>query len=245
MLAEAVKAAGPVPITLKMRMGVDDAHLTAVPSGHVAEGEGVAAIALHARTAYQLYSGSARWDAIGELKSAVQSIPVLGNGDIWEAGDALRMMDATGCDGVVIGRGCLGRPWLFRDLVDVFAGREPQAPPKLGSVMETMQVHARLLHEHFHGDRGVRNFRKHVAWYLTGYPVGGRARHRLAQVSTLAELYEGLATLDPDLELLPGALRTPRGHTSGPRRVDLPEGWLESADDLSAPEEFEDFVSGG
>ena len=245
MFSEAVQAAGPVPITVKMRMGVDDDHLTAVPSGRIAEAEGIAAVALHARTAYQLYSGKARWEAIGELKQAVTTIPVLGNGDIWEATDALEMMESTGCDGVVIGRGCLGRPWLFRDLVDVFAGRAPQGPPLLGVVIETMRQHARMLTEHFSGERGVRNFRKHVAWYLTGYPVGGRVRHRLAQSCTLTDLDEGLATLDPQMQLLPGSLRTPRGHTSGPRRVDLPEGWLEAADDPTAPQEFIDFISGG
>src|SRR5262245_2293246 len=121
----AVGTAAPyrVPVTAKFRMGLHDGLLTHLRAGTICENEGVAAIALHARTAQQHYAGDARWDAIGELKAHVTSIPVLGNGDVWEATDALAMMRATGCDGVVVGRGCLGRPWLFGDLVDVLAGR--------------------------------------------------------------------------------------------------------------------------
>jgi tRNA-dihydrouridine synthase len=103
-------------VTIKFRIGVSDQHPTYLDTGRVAEDEGCAAVALHARTAAQLYSGTARWETIAALKAAVRSIPVLGNGDVWEAEDALRMMRITGCDGVVVGRGCLGRPWLFRDL---------------------------------------------------------------------------------------------------------------------------------
>ena len=145
IVRSAVLAAGSVPVTIKFRMGVDDTILTYLDTGRIAEEEGVAAIALHARTAEQLYSGSARWDAIAALKAEVRTIPVLGNGDIWEADDALAMLAQTGCDGVVVGRGCLGRPWLFRDLVDAFAGRPVQPPPRLGVVAEVMRDHAERL----------------------------------------------------------------------------------------------------
>src|SRR5436190_2229879 len=134
----------------------------------------MAAVALHARTAEQLYSGEARWDAIGRLKEAVTSVPVLGNGDIWEAADALAMVAATGCDGVVVGRGCLGRPWLFADLEAAFAGKEPSPRPRVGEVADVMAEHAVLLVEAL-GDaprslgrdaveqHGCADFRKHVA----------------------------------------------------------------------------------
>ncbi|HEY0138528.1 MAG TPA: tRNA dihydrouridine synthase DusB, partial [Nannocystis sp.] len=139
----AVQAAGAVPVTMKFRIGVDDALTTFETAGKIGEDEGCAAVGLHARTAAQGYSGTARWAAIARLKQHVTRIPVLGNGDIWEASDALRMMRETGCDGVIVGRGCLGRPWLFRDLNDVFHGREPRNPPTLGEVVDIMITHAR------------------------------------------------------------------------------------------------------
>ena len=241
----AVRAAGPVPVTVKFRMGVDDRILTFLDTGRIAEGEGAAAVALHARTAEQLYSGSARWDAIGELKVAVTSIPVLGNGDIWEAGDALAMQAATGCDGVVIGRGCLGRPWLFRDLVDAYAGRPVAPPPALGSVLDVMRDHARRLAEWAGEPTGLTSFRKHASWYLTGYPVGGAVRREAALVRTLADLDRVLEPLDRGALLAPGALRAARGHTNGPRPVQLPEGWLDLVEDPTPPEGAELLVSGG
>ncbi|MFZ4584397.1 MAG: tRNA dihydrouridine synthase DusB [Acidimicrobiia bacterium] len=242
----AVRVAGPAPVTVKMRIGVDDGHHTFLPAAQAAADAGAAAIALHARTAEQLYSGDADWTAIGELKSAIPGVPILGNGDIWEAHDALRMMDQTGCDGVVIGRGCLGRPWLFRDLVDAFAGRSVQPAPNLGGVIAVMRDHARRLVALF-GDEGagVRDFRKHVSWYLTGYPVGGQRRRELALCSTISELDDRLGELDPGTALPPGAERIARGHTNGPRRVDLPERWLETADDLTVPVGADAVVSGG
>jgi nifR3 family TIM-barrel protein len=244
IVRSAVAAAGTVPVTVKMRMGLDADTITYLDAGRAAEAEGAAAIALHARTAEQLYSGSADWSAIGELKAAVTSVPVLGNGDIWDAADALEMMRLTGCDGVVVGRGCLGKPWLFRDLVDAFAGRVPQPPPLLGEVADVMRRHARLLVD-YKGDelKGVRDFRKHVSWYLTGYPVGGALRRALASASTLAELDELLAPLNPLVPLPPGAERLPRGHTQGPRVVTLPDGWRDSAGSLTPPEDV--FATGG
>jgi nifR3 family TIM-barrel protein len=241
----AVANAGDVPVTVKMRIGIDEHHRTAVAAGRAAEDEGVAAVALHARTAEQLYSGAADWNAIGELKEAVTTIPVLGNGDIWEAADALRMVAETDCDGVVVGRGCLGRPWLFRDLADAFAGRPLQEPPALGEVVEIMRTHARLLCDLIGEEQGARDFRKHVSWYLTGFPVGGERRRVLAMVSSLAELDARLDELDPTTPFPPAAGRMARGHTHGPRPVALPPRWLETPDDPTPPVGADALVSGG
>lgn len=241
----AVGAAGPVPVTVKFRMGVDDSLLTYLDTGRIAEEEGAAAVALHARTAEQFYSGSARWDAIAALKTAVTSIPVLGNGDIWEAHDALTMLARTGCDGVVVGRGCLGRPWLFRDLADAFAGRPVQPPPRLGAVAAVMRDHAERLAGWSGELGGMKSFRKHAGWYLTGYPVGGELRARANRVATLADLDALLKCLDPDAEISGNALRSARGHTNGPRKVHLPDGWRDSADDPTPPQGADLIASGG
>ena len=246
LVRSAVRAAGAVPVTVKMRLGVDAEHLTFLEAGRRAQDEGVAAVALHARTAEQFYSGRADWSAIATLKSTLTSVPVLGNGDIWTAADALRMMDETGCDGVVVGRGCLGRPWLFRDLADAFAGRAPRRPPTIGEVAPVMKRHARALVE-ARGDEGfaVRDFRRHTGWYLTGYPVGGAARKALAMASSLAELDDLLDALDPSAELPPGSESLPRGHVQGPRHVVLPENWLRDRDDPTPPDDAGAFHSGG
>ena len=226
-----------VPVTAKFRMGIHDELLTFIRTGQIAEEEGVAAIALHARTAQQHYAGEANWDAIGELKAAVDTIPVLGNGDIWEAADALAMVAHTGCDGVVIGRGCLGRPWLFGHLVEAFKGAAVSPSPALGFVAEQMADHCRLLADLQGEDRAVRDFRKHTSWYLTGYPVGGEARGRLSQISSLAELDDLLGQLDPALSLVPGGERIRRGHTNGPIRVVLPDGYLDDLRDATPPDD--------
>ena len=246
LVRSAVRAAGAVPVTVKMRKGIDDAHLTFLEAGRRAEAEGVAAVALHARTAEQFYSGRADWDAIGELKQAVTSVPVLGNGDVWAASDALRMMAETGCDGVVVGRGCLGKPWLFRDLADAFAGRPVQAPPTVGEVVPVMKRHARALVE-ARGDEGfaVRDFRRHTGWYLTGYPVGGAARKALAMAASLAELDDLLDALDPGAALPQGSELLPRGHVQGPRHVVLPEHWLRDRLDPTPPDDAGAFHQGG
>ena len=246
IVRSAVKAAGSVPVTVKLRIGVDDARRTHIDAGCIAEGEGAAAVSLHARTAEQHYSGQADWGAIAALKGAVTTIPVLGNGDIWEAGDALRMIDETGCDGVVVGRGCLGRPWLFRDLALALAGRDVPAPPRLGEAREVLRRHARLLADWLTEPVAVRDVRKHVGWYLQGYPVGGEVRRRLTAAPTIAALEAELDRLDPSLTPLPGTTAQPRGKTSGPIKVTLPEGWLEGADDPTpvVADELE-AVSGG
>jgi nifR3 family TIM-barrel protein len=216
-------------------VGIDDDHPTFLDAGRIGEEEGCAAVGLHARTAAQLYDGEARWDAIAELKRAVTRIPVLGNGDIWEAEDALRMMRATGCDGVIVGRGCLGRPWLFRDLADVFDGREPLNPPDFGGVVDVMLEHARLLVA-WAGEVGaMRTFRKHSSWYTKGFPGGAALRQRLMQVQTLAELEHVLAGVDRSQPFPPDAVRVPRGKTGGTQKVALPEGYLDRLDDDTPP----------
>ncbi|MBW1601014.1 tRNA dihydrouridine synthase DusB [Streptomyces sp. JJ66] len=229
ILREAVTGAGGLPVTMKTRKGIDDDHLTYLDAGRIAAEEGVSAIALHGRTAAQHYSGTADWSAIARLREAVPAeIPVLGNGDIWCAQDAVRMMRETGCDGVVVGRGCLGRPWLFGDLVALFEGREDEvARPTLREVADVMVRHARLLGEWL-GDeaRGVIDFRKHIAWYTKGFSVGSQARSRLAVAASLTELRELLDGLELD-QPWPAGAEGPRGRTHGRNRVVLPDGWLD------------------
>jgi nifR3 family TIM-barrel protein len=232
ILEHAVRAAAPydVPVTMKTRMGIDADHLTYLDAGRIAQEAGAAAVALHGRTVEQAYSGRADWDAIGALVQHVD-IPVLGNGDIWEAADALRMVEQTGAAGVVVGRGCLGRPWLFRDLAAAFAGRQVATLPTLGEVRAMMRRHAELLSQHMGEERGCKEFRKHVSWYLKGFRAGGRLRHSLALVDSLAGLDVLLDELDPDEEFPVGELGTPRGRQGAPRRkVVLPDGWLDDTD---------------
>ncbi|MDJ0335394.1 tRNA dihydrouridine synthase DusB [Salinibacterium sp. G-O1] len=225
----AVKAAGAVPLTIKMRKGIDSDHLTYLEAAKAAEGAGVASIALHARTAAEFYSGTADWSAIEKLKNTITGTPILGNGDIWSAQDALRMVDETGCDGVVVGRGCLGRPWLFGDLAAAFRGEQLKAEPGLGEVARAFRRHAELLTEFFEEeDRACRDIRKHVAWYFKGYAVGGELRASLATVQDLAQLDELLAQLDWD-QPYPGAdAEGQRGRAGTPKSPSLPQGWLDS-----------------
>ncbi len=231
----AVEAAGDgVPVTVKTRMGIDDAHLTYRDAGLIAQEVGAAAIALHGRTVVQHYSGQARWDAITDLKELVTDIPVLGNGDIWSAEDAVTMMDQTGCDGVVVGRGCQGRPWLFADLAAGFAGKPDRVRPSLGEVAAILRRHAELLVEFFEDEgRALRDLRKHVAWYFKGYPVGGQMRHRLATMESLADLDAKLAELDLTSPYPGAAVEGPRGRAGSPKKVVVPEGWMDSRE-LSA-----------
>jgi nifR3 family TIM-barrel protein len=241
----AVANAGAVPVTVKFRKGIDDEHLTYIETGLVAEEEGAAAIALHARTARQLYSGEADWEAISSLKGVIETIPVLGNGDIWTADDALRMVAETGCDGVVVGRGCLGRPWLFRDLADAFAGRERADPPGLGEVGDIMLRHVSLLVDHFGERLGTVLFRKHPSWYLKGFPVGPAVRDDVSRVSTVEEVEGLVARLDRSVPYPPEAEQMVRGHSHGPRPVRLPHGFLESRDGDRLGRDADQPVSGG
>jgi nifR3 family TIM-barrel protein len=239
----AVRAARPygVPVTAKFRMGLWDDLRTDVETGLICADEGVHWIALHARTVEQHYAGEARWDAIAELKRAVDAIPVLGNGDVWEASDAVEMMAATGCDGVVIGRGCLGRPWLFGDLVTALNGGAAPPPRTFGVALDAMRRHARLLAEHYEphgGERfAMRDFRKHTNWYMSGYPVGPEARRRLSQISSLLELDGILDELDPTTEMVAGGERIKRGHSNGPIKVSLQEHFLDDRDELVIPDD--------
>jgi nifR3 family TIM-barrel protein len=247
ILRHAVAAAAPygVPVTMKTRKGIDADHLTFLDAGRIAEESGVAAIALHGRTVSQAYSGLADWDAIAELKASVTTIPVLGNGDIWEAADALRMVEQTGVDGVVVGRGCLGRPWLFRDLAAAFAGEGVATLPTLGEVTTMMRRHAELLCQHMGEERGCKEFRKHVTWYLKGFSAGGAMRRDLGLVKTLADLDVLLADLDPAEPFPASELGAPRGRQGSPRdKVVLPEGWLDDTDGTGCVI-TEDTVSGG
>jgi nifR3 family TIM-barrel protein len=256
IVSGAVSAAAPygIPVTIKMRKGIDDDHLTYLEAGRIAEDAGVAAVTLHARTAAQRYSGTADWSSIALLKEHL-SVPVLGNGDIWEADDAVRMVRDTGCDGVVIGRGCLGRPWLFADLQAAFGradqvgsvgGRSERVLPTLGEVARMMRRHAELLVDWLDDEKhAVTDFRKHVAWYLKGFPVGTALRQAMAMASSLAELDDLLGKLDAEAPFPVATLGQPRGRTNSPGKVHLPDGWLRDRDDDTVPLEAELEDSGG
>jgi nifR3 family TIM-barrel protein len=255
----AVKAAGDLPVTVKMRKGIDSEHLTFLDAGKTARDAGVAAIALHGRTASDYYSGVADWNAIAELRESLPDVQVLGNGDIWSAADAIRMMRETGVDGVVVGRGCLGRPWLFGDLQKAFDEyrRDPNSnaaidliQPNLGEVADAFKRHAELLVEYFENeDHACRDIRKHVAWYFKGYPVGGEFRARLAQVLSLDHMDEILAELDREQPYPGEEAEGPRGRLGGAKTTTLPEGWLDSqqlvGNDRTMLLEAELNVSGG
>nr|WP_275669541.1 tRNA dihydrouridine synthase DusB [Actinomyces procaprae] len=220
-----------VPVTVKMRLGIDEEHETFLDAARLAADAGIAALALHARTARQHYAGKARWDQIARLKEAT-SLPVLGNGDVWSGDDAVAMLKETGCDGVVVGRGCQGRPWLFADIVSAMHGHKERTRPDLDAVIAVIKEHGRLLAAEMGEDRGVRDLRKHIGWYLKGYPVGGAARAELMRVSSLTELDAALARMRerlPEQVPFPGsAAEGPRGRAGSPRRPHLPDGWLDS-----------------
>ena len=241
----AVTNAERIPVTIKFRIGVNDNLITYLDAGRVAEDEGCAAVGLHARTAAQLYHGLADWDAIARLKQAVK-IPVLGNGDIWEGEDALRMMRQTGCDGVIVGRGCLGRPWLFRDLADVFDGRETSNPPAFGEVIEIMFRHARMMADWFGERLGIVSFRRHASWYTKGFRMTGELRAGAMRVDSVDGLMRLFECADRNQPFPPSAMRVVRGKTTGvQKKVSLPEGYLNDLGDATPPEEFEDMGDGG
>lgn len=218
-----------IPLTIKMRKGIDEDHLTYLDSAKIARDAGVAAIALHGRTAAQHYAGKADWDSIAQLREAIPDVPILGNGDIFSAEDAVAMVEQTGVDGVVIGRGCQGRPWLFGDLQNAFEGSAERYRPGVTEVADMIYRHAELLVETF-GDehRGLREIRKHVAWYFKGYPVGGELRAKMATVPTLEAFREYLAELDHSIGYPGAAVEGPRGRAGNPKKPHLPDGWLNS-----------------
>lgn len=249
--AAVTTADGRVPVSVKMRKGIDDDHLTYLEAGRAAAEEGVAWVALHGRTAQQMYGDTADWDAIASLKSELAPLgtPVLGNGDIWTPQDALDMVARTGADGVVVGRGCLGRPWLFGQLAAAFAGEQIPADPRLGEVLTILRRHAELLVVDYGEVKGCRDIRKHMAWYLKGFSVKQQVRQALGTVATLAELDDLLAQINPDQDFNSEVGSGPRGRTSGGRRPTLPDGWLDSPylDEAQAAEisQAELHVSGG
>ena len=241
----AVRNAQTVPVTIKFRMGINLEYLTFLTAGRVAEEEGCAAVGLHARTAAQLYHGHASWDAIAELKQAVK-IPVLGNGDIWEAEDALRMMRQTHCNGVIVGRGCLGRPWLFRDLADVFNGCEPLDPPHFGEVLEIMFRHAQRLADWFGERPAMHSFRRHSSWYTKGFRMSSEIRAELMRVETVSQLQNLFCNVDCSQPFPPSAMRVVRGKATGTQKVSLPAGYLDNLDDdTPLPGSAEDAGDGG
>ena len=239
-------ANGEIPITVKFRMGIDSDHLTYLEAGKIAEDEGASAISLHARTVEQLYSGHADWSAIGKLKEHVTTIPIFGNGDIWEAHDAVEMMQVSNADGVVIGRGCLGRPWLFKQLAEIFSGKEVSQFPTLGEVGRTMLRHATAVVEWNGSETALRTFRKHASWYLTGFAVGKDTRREIQQINTLQDLGNIIKNFDERLQLPVESYRIPRSHTGGPKNVSLPDGWLNDPhEDFELNELAGQFASGG
>jgi nifR3 family TIM-barrel protein len=242
----AVGSAGRVPVTIKFRIGIDDERHTFMDAGRIAQEEGCAAVGLHARTAAQLYDGEADWEAIGRLKSSL-GIPVLGNGDIQEAHDALRMMRQTGCDGVIVGRGCLGRPWLFRDLADVFDGRDPQDPPSFAEILEIMLLHAGRLMDWVGHDSGISAFRRHLTWYTKGFALSSEVRVGMMKARTIDELRVVFEPVDKLQRFPPEAMRARRGKKAGRQVVALPQSVVSAdCDPLADEAEAEEIlVSGG
>jgi nifR3 family TIM-barrel protein len=245
----AVANAGSIPVTIKFRIGVNENLVTYLTAGRIAQEEGCAAVGLHARTAAQLYHGLADWEAIATLKQSVR-IPVLGNGDIWEAEDALRMMRQTGCDGVIVGRGCLGRPWLFRDLADVFGGRPVQNPPSFGEVIDIMFGHARMMASWFGERLGIVSFRRHASWYTKGFRMSSELRAALMHVESVEDFERLFDAAERDQPFPPSAIRVIRGKSSGvQKKVSLPAGYLVDLEDATPPfggaEDDDDMGDGG
>jgi nifR3 family TIM-barrel protein len=236
ILKAAVDTAGTIPVTAKFRLGLTEQYLNYLDTGRIAEQCGCAAVTLHARTAEQYYDGQARWDEIGKLKRHL-SIPVLGNGDVWEAADALRMMRTTGCDGVVVGRGCLGRPWLFADLFNMFEGKRPACPPNLGQVVELMKEHLIMLCELLGETRAVLSFRRQATWYTKGFRCSTTLREKIVLASTRDDVFQLLDHVDHSLPFPSSALRVPRGKSSGRKRLCLPDGYLENPEATALPDD--------
>ena len=235
-----------IPVTVKFRVGIDAEHHTHLDSGRIAADEGAAAVALHARTAAERYSGTAHWDEIARLVEHMDGtgVPVIGNGDIFAAGDAQRMMQETGCHGVEVGRGCLGRPWLFAQLGAQLRGEEVPEEPTLGKVARILYRHAELLADHDGEEHACRDIRKHTGWYLRGFPVGGEFRKELAQVTSLGQLWDRLAPI-ADSDAKAEQADSARGRQGGSSKVALPEGWLDDPEDDAVPQGAEIENNGG
>ena len=175
------------PVTVKIRKGFDDSSVNAVEIAKIAEACGVAAVAVHGRTREQFYSGKADWDIIRRVKEAVR-IPVIGNGDIFTAEDAKRLVDTTGCDGIMVARGAKGNPWIFREITEYLdTGRKPERP-SVEELKEMILRHGRMMLK-FKGElAGMREMRKHVSWYTAGYPNSAALRNDINMVSSMEEL---------------------------------------------------------
>lgn len=188
IIRETVKAIDK-PVTVKIRKGFDDEHINAVEMAKIAEDAGAAAVAVHGRTREQFYSGKADWDIIRQVKEAV-SIPVIGNGDLLTAEDVIAMEAQTGCDGFMIARGAQGNPWIFRQILHYFETGEHLAKPTLEEVTQMILQHARMMLE-FKGEYiGIREIRKHAAWYTAGYPNSARLRVAINNVESFEALEE-------------------------------------------------------
>ena len=175
------------PVTVKIRKGFDDEHINAVEIARIAESAGAAAVAGHGRTREQYYSGKADWDIIRQVKEAVK-IPVIGNGDVTSPEAARQLMETTGCDGIMIGRGAQGNPWIFRQILHWMETGEEEPKPDLEEVKAMILRHARMLVEYKGAYTGIREMRKHVAWYTAGYPNSAKLRARVNEIESLEAL---------------------------------------------------------
>lgn len=216
-----------IPVTVKIRTGIDDEHLTYLDAACAAQNAGAQAITLHARTTSQYYAGRADWSHIARLVEAVR-VPVLGNGDVFSGQDALDMVQSTGCAAVEVGRGAQGRPWLFGEIAAALWGQDYVAAPTLAQICQLILEHAQALSEHFNSeDIALKDLRKHLGWYLRGFRVPSELKVQIFSVRTMGELSALLAQLDQDQDY-PAAARGRHGRSGVQHKVRLPYGWLDN-----------------